>query len=873
MTEQTFETVFAKLTGYRPLRWQQRLFALLRKGRIPAAIDLPTGLGKTSVMAIWYLARRAGAPLPRRLVYVVDRRAVVDQATATAEDISRKSGDDELRISTLRGQHVDNREWLDDPAASAIVVGTIDMVGSRLLFEGYGVSRKMRPYHAGLLGADALVVLDEAHLVPPFEKLLEAIEGDADAFGPRANADRKLVPPLRLLSLSATGRDRAGDVFRLDESDLQDAVVNKRLAAKKTVEIVDANGQKLELVLAVQAWRLAGEAAANVRCLVYCNSRETATKTRDAIEQAAKRSKKDIEIELFVGARRIREREGVARWLGELGFTGEAKPPAKPTFLVATSAGEVGVDMDADHLVCDLVPWERMVQRFGRVNRRGDGAAAVVVVDEGSPKVKKPDEPTAQEKRELLSYRSLTVLRELPNGDASPGALRALKLHAADDPGLRGAIDAATTPAPLRPPLSRALVDAWSMTSLEQHTGRPEIEPWLRGWIEDDPPQTTVVWRTHLPVDGEGNVLPKRDVGDFFEAAPPHVSEGLETETYRVFEWLVARAQKNGDAVVFILSPANELRKIYRLAEFRAADENKDKNAKRDFQRTLAGATAIVGAGIGGLTQGMLAGHSDVPAQTADGEGEWMPLREGGAPVVQFRVRQTSNPTANKEKTGWRGRARIACKRSEDGEVAQWLVVEKWRDSSANENDRSVSPRAQSLAEHETWAEQKAIALAKRIDLPEAYRNMLAISARLHDEGKRHARWQRAFNAERGEVYAKTKGPVNFQLLGGYRHEFGSLPFAERDERWLSLSENLKDLALHLIAAHHGFARPVIGTEGCDDAPPSVLRERAAQVALRFSRLQTQWGPWGLAWWEALMRSADQQASKKLEEEEEEDDA
>jgi hypothetical protein len=35
----------------------------------------------------------------------------------------------------------------------------------------------MRPYHAGLLGADALIVLDEAHLVPPFEALLQSIVG------------------------------------------------------------------------------------------------------------------------------------------------------------------------------------------------------------------------------------------------------------------------------------------------------------------------------------------------------------------------------------------------------------------------------------------------------------------------------------------------------------------------------------------------------------------------------------------------------------------------------------------------------------------------------------------------------------------------
>jgi CRISPR-associated endonuclease/helicase Cas3 len=147
--------------------------------------------------------------------------------------------------------------------------------------------------------------------------------------------------------------------------------------------------------------------------------------------------------------------------------------------------------------------------------------------------------------------------------------------------------------------------------------------------------------------------------------------------------------------------------------------------------------------------------------------------------------------------------------------------------------------------------------------LPEEYVEMLAIATNLHDEGKRASRWQRAFNATRdGVVYAKTLGPINNALLDGYRHEFGSLPYAKADTRFNQLPENLQDLALHLIAAHHGFARPVIRVNGCDDAPPSLLEERAGEVALRFARLQKRWGPWGLAWWEALLRAADQQASR-----------
>src|SRR5262245_2957251 len=219
-------------TDETPFLWQDELVAAFLRGEAVRVLDIPTGLGKTAVMAAWLVARGRGAAIARRLVYVVDRRAVVDQATNVAEslrnyvkvnaELRAALGLDtrDLPISTLRGQHVDNREWLEDPAAPAIIVGTVDMIGSRLLFEGYGVSRKMRPYHAGLLGADTLIVLDEAHLVPPFEKLIETIamrQGELKLAAPDPE-HRKLIPPFQLLSLSATGRERTGSQtsFRLE---------------------------------------------------------------------------------------------------------------------------------------------------------------------------------------------------------------------------------------------------------------------------------------------------------------------------------------------------------------------------------------------------------------------------------------------------------------------------------------------------------------------------------------------------------------------------------------------------------------------------------------------------------------------------------
>jgi len=264
-----FSKQFEALTGFEPMRWQERLYhEHFVKSTLPSAVSIPTGLGKTAVMAIWMVAlaqqmKSGHLSLPRRLIYVVDRRAVVDQATRFAEDLRanlRKSEAAELHhalglskgealpISTLRGQFVDNRDWLVDPSRPAIIVGTVDMIGSRLLFEGYGVSRKMRPYHAGLLGVDTLVLLDEAHLVPPFEALLAERTESVGRYGPQQEELGKLIPKFQLLPLSATERRRTMQPFTLEKNDFRnpdDAIVLERLRAKRRLTLQELGDKKL----------------------------------------------------------------------------------------------------------------------------------------------------------------------------------------------------------------------------------------------------------------------------------------------------------------------------------------------------------------------------------------------------------------------------------------------------------------------------------------------------------------------------------------------------------------------------------------------------------------------------------------------------
>lgn len=975
-----------------PFPWQSELLRRFVRGDTVGSLDIPTGLGKTATMAIWLVARALGAELPRRLVYVVDRRAVVDQATEVAEALrdwvaneravaeSLGLGNRPLPISTLRGQHVDNRQWLEDPSSPAIVVGTVDMVGSRLLFSGYGVSSKMRPYHAGLLGADTLVVLDEAHLVPAFEDLLRQVERGAHSYGPK---EPSLIPPFKLLSLSATGRQTDATTLTLSDNDRGNPIVSKRLSAKKTLSILEladmvdgvtkkSKGPKLANVLAEQAWDLTTQGSAQVRCLVFCNARKDAVAVAAELRNLAKSaSATEPTIGLFVGGRRVKERTMVAAWLIEHGFVtredGTRAESQGPTFLVATSAGEVGVDLDADHMICDLVPWERMVQRLGRVNRRGDGDAKVVVAvgcepapSDGTTRAiekrlasdaakgqlveltnklsvlqsKKAAAPKGQKKsadakateemrkhaekelkkpisacqKRIKAYKDADAkvvarhegaaaqhraLRELlaaigEKGSLSPNALLTLR----DRRDLVDAFRDATTVEPFRPELTRPLVDAWSMTSLDEHPGRPEVEPWLRGFRPNDPPQTTVVWRRHLPVRADGS-FDAKEAKRFFEAAPLHTSEQLETETHLVLAWLIERAatvsEAKGDeavlaakqVVAIALGARGEVkgwRTLQQLAAAKSKGKTEGKEARKaheqgvkELERLLIGATLVVDARLGGLTDGLLNEKADATAGASDdGSTTWLARPDvAEVPVTGFRIRALG--AGEEDKAAWHTtpgagwvRRHLFVTSVVDGEPSEALVIDGWAGDAATEEERAEADRPQLLDEHQSWAEDCARQIAQRLGIETARANLLALAARLHDEGKRGVRWQRAFKAPiDGRPYAKTNGPIDFDILDGYRHELGSLPYVENHREFKMLSPDDQDFVLHLVAAHHGFARPAIGTSGCDDAPPSIVDERARAVALRFARLSRSWGPWGLAWWEALLRAADQAASRR----------
>jgi CRISPR-associated endonuclease/helicase Cas3 len=412
------------------------------------------------------------------------------------------------------------------------------------------------------------------------------------------------------------------------------------------------------------------------------------------------------------------------------------------------------------------------------------------------------------------------------------------------------------------------------MTSLPVHPGRPDVEPWLRGWVKDEP-QTRVLWRRLLPVRaGEDENTRKKTLSDFLQYAPPHISEILETLTREVVDTLQKRANEpaakddgNSEAETpaigaVILSQRGEVDEVLPFKDL-------SQPAKQLFGK-LAARTILVDAQLGGLdSAGLLAPKVDCAPPTLDGD----PADPKGwsAEALQaagFRVRRV--PADAKVEPDWPIEWRWRVDPYDDSDDGEEIRVEVWRRADATNGDTAIAKKSQRLSEHHDWTASEADAIARGLRLEDEYRKMLVAAAAVHDLGKACELWQRAMRAPpNNRPYAKTAGggiPGLLEINGQtYRHEFGSLRDAENDPAIRQLPDELRDLALHLVAAHHGFARPVIAAVDPENAP-SASAELARAAALRFARLQAQWGPWGVAWWEAMLRAADWAASRKLNE-------
>lgn len=862
MATKSFDAQFLALTGNDPFPWQRDLYEnWLLQGKFPASCNLPTGLGKTSVVAVWLIALAKGADVPRRLVYVVNRRTVVDQTTDEVQKYRRNLAAAgipfSLALSTLRGQFADNREWSADPSRPAVICGTVDMIGSRLLFSGYGIGFKSRPLHAGFLGQDALLVHDEAHLEPAFQRLLIAIEDEQK----RCNDFR----PLRVMELTATSRG-GGETFGLTAEDHAEAEVVKRIEANKAIHLHENNDErKVAEEIAELALRHKDSGCA---ALVF-------VRKVDDVDKVVKKLPKDS-FEQLTGTLRGLERDGLVkkpifqRFLPSSNRDKDVTPAEGTVYLVCTSAGEVGVNISADHLVCDLSTFESMAQRLGRVNRFGDR-------DNARIDVVYPTEFDENRAYEMALKKTLHLLKQL-NGDGSPSALSKL------DPKLR---QDAFAPTPTILPTSDILFDAWAQTTIrDKLPGRPHVEPYLHG-ISDDPPHTVIAWREEVELLTtpilEQNKLTPEDVLDLFPLKPHEQLSGPTFGKNKVFEQLEAIAARDAKREperrlsAWVVDPDGSVTP-YVLAKL--VEKHKQNKPVVAFN----GRTVILPPRAGGLSVGLLKGDVPfTPDTDYDVSGRWYTDDEMKTPR-RLRVRDDDPKPQPVE--GMRLICEIDLKPDADEDSVgadfqtsglgparfwRWYV----RPRSADDDGSKTSQDPVTWDDHTRDVVDQAKRIVAAFNLPADLHRAIEVSARFHDLGKMRELWQRCIgNPKPKEWYAKSgRDPNTGKLwrpieISTYRHELGSLvdlhdsmqPYYDELDR---LPEGMKDLVLHLIAVHHGYGRPHFPADSVFDPDPKgqSAEQIACEVPRRFARLQRKYGRWGLAYLESLLRAADYAAS------------
>ncbi len=381
MSTQSFEKWFTQLTGHAsPRSWQRDLAdEATCRNRL---IRIPTGLGKTEgVLAAWsyYRLQRNEADWPRRLVWCLPMRVLVEQTAQVAQDLAARIPEANRPTIHLAMGGEDSGEWFLHPERPAVIIGTQDMLLSRALNRGYASARARWPMEFGLLNQDALWVMDEAQLMD----VGLATSAQLQAF--RDHDRAKHLRPCHTWWMSATLQpdwlhsvDTAAyhGVWVQNPCEVPDDQRSGGLwdiSKSVTTDIIAPDDHDGFATRILEEHAKLSDGEFGKITLVVCNTVERACQTFDAIDK-----QRSGETRLIHSRFRPADRE---KWR-ERFLSRSACRAGVDRIIVATQVVEAGVDISAGCLVTELAPWSSLVQRFGRCARYG-GRGSIVVVDRG----------------------------------------------------------------------------------------------------------------------------------------------------------------------------------------------------------------------------------------------------------------------------------------------------------------------------------------------------------------------------------------------------------------------------------------------------------------------------------------------------------
>ena len=920
-----FTAFFRDVHGCEPFPWQQRLTTqVLNRRAWPKVVDLPTGTGKTAVLdtAVFAMAVQPETT-PRRVVFVIDRRIVVDQVYERARRIRKRieaadtpvleyvrdrlrtlSDGKPLGVAALRGGIPIDGVWTHRPDQPWVLVSTVDQFGSRLLFRGYGVRPGMRPIHAGLAGNDCLVILDEVHLSVPFAQTLARTSSLRSGPLPRRFA---------VVEMSATPSDEKSERFTLDpETDLDGcAELRRRVAARKRARLVAVRNPEAIpaalLKIVKQIENSVRKSESHIRSVgVVVNRVRTARETYGTLENAG------YPTHLITGRMRPLDRVDVLDRIGPAVDPDGDRRGDRLTVVVATQAIEVGADFSFDALVTECAAIDSLRQRFGRLDRRGTHsertgrpAQAWIIGPKSVVGSMRPDPIYGESVR--------ATWEELERRCDDDGLMDVGPMALRDFP------DSALAPRTSAPLLLRSHLDAWVQTRPEPIV-QPSVDWFLHGIDRNLPADVSVLWRSDR-------------TSEALRLVPPRQSEFIQVPIGAVKAWLAG----NPEADISDAGHVHESGESRTTGSAHTGDWVRwgglDEGAQDHVPvgDICPGDVLIVDSERGGLTAGTWDPSSEEPvadlgdaAQLASGRRATLRL-DPNLPHVD------SPPTpAHEAEADVSPLSRVVewleSRASVPNVLPQWMrmAVETLGNDfdlrpvgiDANHPDRSYyiltarHPKTKkpvvdagtlddsdgagsftgtgvSLSRHLEGVGKRAGRMAERLGLPFEIARDLSLAGQLHDLGKVDDRFQsQLVGGDPVELEMRREEPLAKSLPGarrvsgypaGMRHEVASVAMIESNADVLGLAHD-QDLVLHLVGTHHGWGRPLPPI--VEDHNPQALSyvwdghlltassdlvegDLAFDMADRFWRLVERYGYHGLAWLEAVLRLADHRQSEE----------
>ena len=821
----------------RPDRWQ-REFA---RGSWPEVLIAPTGSGKTAGVTLAWAAERMRSPgtTPRRLVWCLPMRTLVEQTAEEVRKWFRRLDDRGLGsgalpkpadIHILMGG-VEAARWLDHVERPAVIVGTQDMLLSRALMRGYASSRAIWPMEFALLHQDTQWVFDEVQLMGTGRATSAQLEAFRRLETKRATEEGWTARcSTRSLWISATLDPNwlktvdfpvptGNAVKQIDPSTVNDDRLRRlatapKLLNREKVEPASSRSADVKSYIEKLAEAVAGAHRPGSMTLAIVNRVERAQQLHAAIGNNLKRDVAKVapQVALVHGRFRLADRQ---REMAKL--VAGKKCNKSGLIVVATQAVEAGVDISAAVLFTELAPWPSMVQRFGRANRYAELAEGADVrwID---LLANVADDKQAESVSLPYSTDDLKVAHE---------RLHTLKDVAAIYLETPGSVDP-----PLRVIRRKDLDDLFD-TDPDLTGFDVDISPYVR---DTDDADVRVFWR---------------DLSDAADSPPrPQAEELCAVPIGSAKNWL-KEVSRRGDARVFYGDPQ------WRRGE---------------------GQTGTAPPGWTRLTQDPWPGLT-LLAELAAG---------GYSPDSGFTgdPKHIPDPIAITEQR----------KRNVGGEA-----------EGHDEDPRSEIGEPVVLSAHLRHVAKEADGICKALEVDAATHAAVVRAARWHDVGKAHVVFQGSMRRglddreiENDVLLAKTiKSNIRHERAY-FRHELASALALLSHEDW----SRDADLIAYLVAAHHGKVRMNLralprerapsdqsraggrfarGVWEHDELPPvDIGDEKWSGGSLSLSVMELGWddvsheswtertrelleryGPFRLAWMEALVRLADWRASKK----------